>query len=41
MSPGAAGRNGIASAAQFGAAVRRVKSLRTSSDRKRERGAVR
>jgi len=40
MSTGAAGGDGIASAAQFGAAVRRVKSPRTSSGRKRERGAI-
>src|SRR6266436_6301105 len=40
MSTGAAGRNGIASAAQCGTAVRRAKSPRTSSGRKRERGAI-
>jgi hypothetical protein len=39
MSTGAAGRNGIASAAQFGSAVRRVKTG-TPSGRKRERGAI-
>ena len=40
MSTGAVGCNGIASAAQFGAAVQRVKSPRTSSGRKRDRGAI-
>ena len=40
MSTGGAGGDGIASAAQFGAAVRRVKSPRISSGRKRERGAI-
>ena len=39
MSTGATGGEGIASAAQFGAAVRRVKSPRTSSGRKQRGGA--
>ena len=40
MSTGAAGRGGIASAEPCTAAMRRVKSPRTSSGRKRERGAI-
>ena len=40
ISTGAVGRNGIESAAQFGVAMRRVKSPRTSSGRKRDRGAI-
>jgi hypothetical protein len=40
MSTGATGRSGIPSGAQCAAAVRQVKRPRTSSGRKRERGAI-